>query len=212
MGNLQKKRRTAGKTALAYRGKSGQNTGNDFLALRLGVVLYLLNKQGSSRESQPYWGCGPIPLFAEASKTSEEKRMFNHFQSGQLQSASRSFNPFSLTLQSLLFFLLKKQGTRKKSKDFPLCRTLKILGEEWKTHTKKQGKSKNEKARKTNKARIGGSGFLGWHVCRTKSARNIFFHSAQHAGTPTCYLRCLLQGGGPKRRSRVESHDHAHKP
>ena len=43
MGNLQKKRRTTGKKALAYRGKSGQNTGNDFLALGLGVVLYLLN-------------------------------------------------------------------------------------------------------------------------------------------------------------------------
>ena len=41
MGNLQKKRRTTGKRALAYRGKSGQNTGNDFLALGLGVVLYL---------------------------------------------------------------------------------------------------------------------------------------------------------------------------
>ena len=41
MGNLQKKRRTTGKKSLAYRGKSGQNTGNDFLALGLGVVLYL---------------------------------------------------------------------------------------------------------------------------------------------------------------------------
>ena len=27
--------------SLAYRGKSGQNTGNDFLALGLGVLLYL---------------------------------------------------------------------------------------------------------------------------------------------------------------------------
>ena len=42
MGILQKKRRTPGKKALAYRGKSGQNTGTAFLALRLGVVLYLL--------------------------------------------------------------------------------------------------------------------------------------------------------------------------
>ena len=41
MGNLQKKCRTTGKKSLAYRGKSGQNTGNDFLALGLGVVLYL---------------------------------------------------------------------------------------------------------------------------------------------------------------------------
>ena len=41
MGNLQKKCRTTEKKSLAYRGKSGQNTGNDFLALGLGVVLYL---------------------------------------------------------------------------------------------------------------------------------------------------------------------------
>ena len=42
MGILQKKRRTTGKKALAYRGKGGQNTGTVFFALRLGVVLYLL--------------------------------------------------------------------------------------------------------------------------------------------------------------------------
>ena len=41
MGNLQKKCRTTGKKSLLYRGKSGQNTGNDCLALGLGVVLYL---------------------------------------------------------------------------------------------------------------------------------------------------------------------------
>ena len=35
MGNLQKKRRTTGKKAPAYGGKSGQNTGTDFLALRV---------------------------------------------------------------------------------------------------------------------------------------------------------------------------------
>ena len=40
MGILQKKRRTTGKKALAYRGKGGQNTG--IPALRLGVVLDLL--------------------------------------------------------------------------------------------------------------------------------------------------------------------------
>ena len=38
MGILQKKCRTTGKKALAYRGKGGQNTGTVFLALRLGVV------------------------------------------------------------------------------------------------------------------------------------------------------------------------------
>ena len=42
MGILQKKCRTTGKKALAYRGKGGQNTGTAFPALRLGVVLYLL--------------------------------------------------------------------------------------------------------------------------------------------------------------------------
>ena len=42
MAILQKKSRTTGKKALAYRGKGGQNTGTAFPALRLGVVLYLL--------------------------------------------------------------------------------------------------------------------------------------------------------------------------
>ena len=42
MGILQKKCRTTGKKALAYRGKGDQNTDIAFLALRLGVVLYLL--------------------------------------------------------------------------------------------------------------------------------------------------------------------------
>ena len=44
MGFLQKKCRTTGKKALAYRGKGGQNTDTAFLALRLGVVLYLLTR------------------------------------------------------------------------------------------------------------------------------------------------------------------------
>ena len=43
MGILQKKCRTTGKKALAYGGKGGQNTGMAFPALRLGVVLDLLN-------------------------------------------------------------------------------------------------------------------------------------------------------------------------
>ena len=43
MGFLQKKRRTTGKKALAYRAKDGQNTDTVFLALRLRVVLDLLN-------------------------------------------------------------------------------------------------------------------------------------------------------------------------
>ena len=42
VGILQKKCRTTGKKALAYRGKGGQNTGTAFPALRLGVVRYLL--------------------------------------------------------------------------------------------------------------------------------------------------------------------------
>ena len=45
MGFLQKKCRTTGEKALAYRGKGGQNTDTAFLALRLGVVLYLLNSR-----------------------------------------------------------------------------------------------------------------------------------------------------------------------
>ena len=43
MGILQKKCRTTAEKALAYRGKGGQNTDVAFLALRLGVVLYLLS-------------------------------------------------------------------------------------------------------------------------------------------------------------------------
>ena len=44
VGILQKKCRTTGKKALAYRAKGGQNTDTAFLALRLRVVLDLLNK------------------------------------------------------------------------------------------------------------------------------------------------------------------------
>ena len=44
MGILQKRCRTTAKKALAYRGKAGQNTDTAFLALRLGVVLYLPNQ------------------------------------------------------------------------------------------------------------------------------------------------------------------------
>ena len=44
MGILQTKRHTTGKKALAYRGKGGQNTEIAFPALRLGVVLYILNE------------------------------------------------------------------------------------------------------------------------------------------------------------------------
>ena len=43
VGIFQKKCRTTGKKALAYRGKGGQNTESGFLALRLGVVLHHLN-------------------------------------------------------------------------------------------------------------------------------------------------------------------------
>ena len=42
MGSLQRKRRTTGKKALAYRGKGGKTTDTAFLALGLRVVLYLL--------------------------------------------------------------------------------------------------------------------------------------------------------------------------
>ena len=42
MGILQKRCRTTAQKALAYWGKRGQNTGTDFPALRLRVVLDLL--------------------------------------------------------------------------------------------------------------------------------------------------------------------------
>ena len=51
---LQKKRRTTGKKALAYRGKGGQNTGTAFLALRLGVVLYLLPLKGPTGHAESW--------------------------------------------------------------------------------------------------------------------------------------------------------------
>ena len=51
MGILQKKCRTTGKKALAYRRKGGQNTGTAFPALRLGVVLYLL-KERKTKENK----------------------------------------------------------------------------------------------------------------------------------------------------------------
>ena len=50
MGSLQKKCRTTGKRALAYRGKGGQNTGTASLALRLRVVLYLLTLVGEKQK------------------------------------------------------------------------------------------------------------------------------------------------------------------
>ena len=50
MGILQKKCCTTGKKALTYRGKGRQNTDTALLALRLGVVLYLLK----NAENKPY--------------------------------------------------------------------------------------------------------------------------------------------------------------
>ena len=52
MGILQKKRRTTGKKALAYRGKGDQNTDTAFLALRLGVVLYLPIRAGEAEKQR----------------------------------------------------------------------------------------------------------------------------------------------------------------
>ena len=63
MGMTHKKSRTAGKKAPAYRGKSGQNTGTDFLALGLRVVLSL-PKSGKKKSTNPnfvvwiWWGGG----------------------------------------------------------------------------------------------------------------------------------------------------------
>ena len=58
MGNRQKKRRTTGKKALAYRGKSDQNTDSDFLALGLRVVLYLPTEGGGGGFNFSFFG-GP---------------------------------------------------------------------------------------------------------------------------------------------------------
>ena len=50
MGMLQKRCCTTGKKALVYRVKGHQNTDTALLALRLGVVLYLLK----NAENKPY--------------------------------------------------------------------------------------------------------------------------------------------------------------
>ena len=48
--NLQKRRRTAGNRALAYRGKSGKNTRNDFFCLRVrGGSLSSKQKKGGGK-------------------------------------------------------------------------------------------------------------------------------------------------------------------
>ena len=60
----------------------------------------------------------------------------------------------------ILAFLEKARAFPPKRKGFSLRGTPKILGKERKNAQKKQGKSENEKARKSKKARIGGSGLL----------------------------------------------------
>ena len=61
MGILQKKCRTTGQKVLAYKGKGGQNTDTAFLALRLGVVLYLFI-ECLSRQKEVW--CIPKGLFS----------------------------------------------------------------------------------------------------------------------------------------------------
>ena len=57
-----------------------------------------------------------------------------------------------LTLHSL-FLAQKRQGTSEKSKDFPTCRSPKIIGKESKKCTKKQGKSQNDKSKEDEKSK-----------------------------------------------------------
>ena len=64
MGILQKKCRTTGKKPLACRGKGDQNTDTAFLALRLGVVRYLLTLAyaGSGLPQGPFLENNLFPL------------------------------------------------------------------------------------------------------------------------------------------------------
>ena len=58
------------------------------------------------------------------------------------------FSGLTLTPQSLFFFFFKKPATPEKNKDLPLCRTLKILGEEGENVQKNKEKRKTKKTRK----------------------------------------------------------------
>ena len=61
MGILQKKCRTTEKKALAYRGKAGQTTDIAFLALRLGVDLYLPRECSRASCCKSFGQVGTIP-------------------------------------------------------------------------------------------------------------------------------------------------------
>ena len=69
-----------------------------------------------------------------------------------------------------LAFLKKSKGNPEKSKDFSLCGTLKILGEERKNVPKKARKIRklNKKTRRSEKTRIGGSGNCRQNIFRTR--------------------------------------------
>ena len=63
MGILHQKVPYYSEKALAYRGKAGQNADIAFLALRLGVVLFLPSKR-HFRDSQAFPAPSPIDLRA----------------------------------------------------------------------------------------------------------------------------------------------------
>ena len=95
------------------------------------------------------------------------------------------------------FLLLKTRGSPEESKDFPLCRTLKIPGKEGKNRTKKQGKSQNEKSEESEKkgkdwrVRVGLRGifriFRVFHV----PGSNRCFSKIPPTGLNMNSLRCL---------------------
>ena len=65
----------------------------------------------------------------------------------------------SPTLYSLLFFGNKKRGSPEKVKDFPLCRTLEILGKYGKNAQKSKENRKTKNARKAKKQGLEGQEF-----------------------------------------------------
>ena len=119
-----------------------------------------------SRTSEPYWTRRPGLCCCFCWEGGDE--------TGRKYTESQSLAhclavPLAPPWRSFLCFLWKQnQGKPPKSKDSSLCLTLAIFGKERTNIPQKQGnreiKSKETPHKKT----------LGWHVCRTKLARNTF--------------------------------------
>ena len=128
MGILQKKCRTTGKKALAYRGKGGQNTGTAFPALRLGVVRYLLR---FSRANFP-------PIFSESLGLTPPF-------------VSPCFR-FSKPCPSFPWFLGERQGRPRKEQGFFIpTEPLKSLEKKGRRPEKTRKSSQGEKTRNSKK-------------------------------------------------------------